>query len=277
MDAIVIGAGPAGISAALYLARAGIKTAVIGSLDKTRLSKAHLVQNYFGAGEKSGAELLKTGKQQAEKFEAKFIEGEVVSVEKTKDGFETETSSEKFRAKAIIIATGASMKSSIKGEKEFLGKGVSQCVACDGPFFKNKKVAVIGSGDFAEKEAKELQSFTKHVKIIESQKIREIFGKKFIEGIVYKDGKRENFDGIFIAGELASAGNLASMLGVPVKDGFIVIDKNCATVVPGVFAAGDCTGGIMQVAKAVGEGAVAAINAIAYIKGEKPKQQWGGL
>ena len=289
-DIIIIGCGPAGLSAAIYTARSQLKTLVLGTLENSMLWKAHFIQNYFGV-EFEGKDMLEKGMDQAKKLGAELIEAEVVGA-KGKDGSFTVTTEDnkEYEGKTIIIATGTACASAgIKGEQELTGKGVSYCAICDGFFYKGKKIAVVGNGNYAAHEAIELLSFTKDIVVfsqgkdwemspefkkalenkkvkLRKEKIAEFKGKKALESISI-DGKEEKFDGVFVALGSASALSFAQKLGVKMQGSTIVIDRNGNTNVKGVFAAGNCTGCYPQVAVDVGEGAAAGLSAIKLVKG----------
>lgn len=291
-DVIIIGCGPAGLSAAIYTARSQLKTLVLGSKEDSMLWKAHFIQNYFGV-ELEGKEMLEKGIDQAKKLGSELIEAEVVSA-KGKDGSFTVTTDDnkEYETKTIIIATGtACAPAGIKGEKELTGKGVSYCAICDGFFYKDKKIAVVGNGNYAAHEAIELLSFTKDITVfsqgkdwemsdefkkalekkkvqLRNEKITAFNGKKSIEGVMIGD-KEEKFDGVFVAMGTASALSFAKKLGIEMKNNVIAIDRNGNTNVKGVFAAGNCTGCYPQVAVDVGEGAAAGLSAIKLVKGKE--------
>lgn len=293
-DTILIGMGMAGLSAAVFTARANLKTLVIGDIKESQLAYAQVVGNYLGTDAKSGMEILEMSKEQAEKYGAKTLMGEVVHVRKIDDEtFIVKTSNmEEFKAKTLVIASGAVFKQAgIKGEKEFLGKGVHTCVACDGVFYKNKKVFVIGNGNLAAEEALQLLVYAKDVTLCSNgkefeitdkmknflakegikmvkDKIAEIKGDKFAKSILIKDGKELAVDGIFIGMGTATALFFAQSLAITTDaNGFIVVDREGKTDVKGVYAAGGCTGGYEQIAKSAGEGCNAAISVIMELKG----------
>ena len=290
-DAIIIGQGPAGLTAAIFTARAQLKTLVIGKKDKSQLSYAKNVQNYFGFPDGiEGKELLELGARQAKKWGAEIIEEEAVNIKKNKT-FKVKTSDGKeHEAKAIIIATGIPIQwAGIKGEKELLGKGVHTCASCDGPFYKNKKIAVIGNSNFAAEDALELTSYTKDITIIshstkfdinkklsdelkkhkiklKNARAKEFIADKFLKKILFEDGSQEDYAGAFLACGTAGATSFAAKLGIAVKDGLITVDENGMTNVPGVFAAGNCMGACRQIAKNAGDGCNAGVNAIKFLK-----------
>ncbi|MEM4260130.1 MAG: NAD(P)/FAD-dependent oxidoreductase [Candidatus Woesearchaeota archaeon] len=291
-DSIIIGCGPAGIQASIYLGRIGMKVAIIGKKDGSRLTWAHTIDNYFGFPDGiDGLFLLDKGIIQAKKFNVEIIEEEVISVFKEENNFKVISTNNELISTSIIFATGVSNQSSgILKEREYIGKGVAFCVMCDGVFFKDKKVFVIGEGDYAAKEALELLDYTKNIKLclngkdikisekflkklknsnihIIKEKIKEFFGNTKLEGAFLEDGSKLEFDGAFIAVGVSSTLSLTNNLGVMIKNNYIIVDDDFKTNVSGVFAAGDVTGSGMQVSTAVGSGAKAAISAINYIKG----------
>lgn len=284
-DAIIIGKGPAGISSALYLKRAGLQVLVIGK-DGGALEKTEKIDNYYGFEETiSGKELLKKGIKQAQRLGIEIKTDEVIGIEYTKE-FLVKTRNEAILTKTLILATGASRKTpNITGIKEFEGKGVSYCAVCDAFFYRNKDVSVLGSGDYALAEANELLAVANSVTIltngeslvenrsyssdsfkINESEIRELRGTNTIEKIVFKDDTEMEIKGVFVAIGTASSSDLARKLGAILKGNAIVVDENMATNVAGLYACGDCTGGLLQIAKAVHEGAIAGLTAIGYIR-----------
>lgn len=287
-DVIIIGRGPAGISASLYTARANLKTLVIGRNDSS-LKKAGKIENYFGFSNiVSGSFLLQEGEKQALRLGVEIIEDEVIDISK-KDFFEVVASKKKYFCKSVLLATGQSRKKvKIENLVEFEGKGVSYCVTCDGFFYNNLKVGVLGFKDFAIHEAMELEAYSKDITIftngfefelsdeyieaarrfkINKKPILKLEGSEFLERILFNDNTSEKIDGIFVAYESASSIDFARKLGIIVDGNSIVVDKNQQTNLSGVFAAGDNTGGLRQVSSAVGEGAVAGKRITEYIRG----------
>ena len=206
-DCIIIGKGPAGISAAIYISRSNLKCLVIGK-NQTALKKAKSIENYYGFEKPiSGEELFKRGIKQAEEQNIAIKTDEVIDIEYGNGTYIVKTVNSEYETKTIILATGNSRKSSnINGEKEFEGKGISYCAICDGFFFKNKNVAVIGSGEYALHEAEVLKNVTDKVSIftngshlpenrsVEIQniiegKIDSIRGEKKVESIVLEDNR----------------------------------------------------------------------------------------
>lgn len=281
-DVIVIGAGPAGLSAAIYCGRAGLNVLVLGFPERSRAWLAPKIENYFGfVG--SGQNLLKIGFEQANMSGAQLLNEEVLEA---KQGFELHTSKRSYRARALIFATGISMRSKLPSEKKFIGKGLSYCATCDGVFFKGKKVGVLGHSDYAAHEALALTSWTDDITIftngkeleispellgqlkgikIDKRAVREVGGEQFLRWIKV-DGEQLELDGLFIAEGLKPASMLAAELGVSTKDGYISVDQNCRTNIRAVYAAGDCTGEPFQIAKAVAQGMLAALSAISDLR-----------
>jgi thioredoxin reductase (NADPH) len=281
-DAIVIGKGPAGISAAIYLKRAGIDVLVIGK-GYGALENSDKIENYYGFEEPiSGKELIEKGIKQAENLGIEVITDEVVSIEKY-ENFIVKTLDKSFEAKTVLLATGKSrVKIDIKGFEEFKGKGISFCAVCDGFFYRNKKVAVIGNGKYAANELSELMNFTKDITLFTNgqdlttdnfpddidivyDKISEIYGDDKIKGLI---AGNTNFDvdGIFVALGTASASDFAMKMGVFTEKDSIIVDEDFMTNVEGLYAAGDAIGGFLQIAKAVSDGAHASKGMIKYIK-----------
>lgn len=286
-DAIVIGKGPAGLSAAIYTVRANLKTLVIGK-SNSLLFKASKIENYFGFPEAiSGSDLLKSGELQAQRLGADIIDEEVLDIKKT-DNFEVITGDKSYYAKAVLLASGQPQKSlNIDGLKEMEGMGVSYCTTCDGFFYKGLKVGVLGNKDFAIHEAKELKAFTNDITIytngkemeysndynkvyenftIVNKSIQKLNGNDCLEEIYFTDGSFEKLDGLFIANDVASGIDFAKKLGVLTKGASILVDENQKTNIDGLFAAGDCTGGFKQIATAVGQGALAAGKIAEFIR-----------
>lgn len=277
-DVVIIGSGPAGISAGIYLKRAK-KNILIISHGKSALEKAHKIENYYGIESISGKELYELGLKQARNFEIPIEQDEVTNI--AWDGhFVITTVNNEYEAENVIIATGTNRNSpNIKGIKEFEGKGVSYCAICDAFFFRNKNVAVIGNGNYAIHEAKQLKPVANSVTIftngekmlenrdasdfaVEEAPIREFRGIDKIEEVEFEGNKTEKIDGVFIAIGTASSADLARKIGANVKNNNIVVNENMETNVKGLYACGDCTGGLLQINKAVYEGAKAAMSII---------------
>lgn len=283
-DSIIIGSGPAGISASLYIARAGLKVLVISKKEST-LDKAEKIENYYGFENPiSGKELKENGIKQAKKLGVKILEKEVIGLKYSENNcYEVIVANqgvkEKYIARTVVLATGVNRnKSNIKGIKEFEGRGISYCAICDAAFYKNKNVAVLGSGDYAIGEIQELLPIVRSVTmitngqepieyrnekvILNTKKVKEFRGNKKLEEIEFEDNTKQNIDGIFIAQGIASSVDFAKKLGAKVESNYIVVNEKMETTVPNIYACGDCTGGILQISKAVYEGTKAGIEII---------------
>lgn len=281
-DIIIIGAGPAGISAALYTLRANLNTLIIGK-DGGALEQTDKIENYFGTGGViSGKELLEKGITQAENLGASFAKEEVVSIE-WMENFTVTTQSNRYEAKAVIIATGNKRSTAkIKGIDTLEGKGVSYCAVCDAFFYRGKNVGILGNGEYALHEAMALKGVVNSITIFTDGKeitadfpedinivtspVEEIQGEEKVSGVKTKDGNIYPLDGVFVALGTAGAGELARKLGLPIENNRISVNEDKSTMIPGIFSAGDCIGGVLQIATAVGEGAEAALSVIKYLK-----------
>lgn len=274
-DVIVIGSGPAGITAAIYAKRKNLSILVISKGIGT-LQKAEKIDNYYGFENGiSGKELYVNGIKQAKNLGIDFIEDEVINIEYINQ-FTIETVNSKYEAKAVILATGVSRNvPNIKGIKEFEGKGVSYCAVCDSFFYKGKDVAVLGDGNYAIHEFETLKPIASSVTIltngntmvenrdssieVNSKKIREFRGNTKLEEVEFEDNTIQNLNGVFIAMGIASSSDLARKIGARIENNNIIVNENMETTVPGLFACGDCTGGLLQISKAVYEGAKAGL------------------
>lgn len=274
-DVIVIGSGPAGITAAIYAKRRNLSILVISKGNGT-LQKAEKIDNYYGFENGiSGKELYVNGIKQAKNLGIDFIEDEVINIEYINQ-FTIETVNSKYEAKAVILATGVSRNvPNIKGIKEFEGKGVSYCAVCDSFFYKGKDVAVLGDGNYAIHEFETLKPIASSVTIltngntmvenrdssieVNSKKIREFRGDTKLEEVEFEDNTIQNLNGVFIAMGTASSSDLARKIGARIENNNIIVNENMETTVPGLFACGDCTGGLLQISKVVYEGAKAGL------------------
>lgn len=281
-NVIIIGNGPAGISTALYTTRAGIDTTIIGK-DTGSLGKASEIENYYGFEQPiSGSELINNGIVQAKRLGAKILTDEVVGISYT-DKLVVLTKETEYLADSIVIATGSSRATpKIKGLKELEGHGVSYCAVCDAFFYRGKDVAVLGNGEYALHEALELLRTSNSVTIltngkqpttvipdniiINTAKIESLVGDEFLEKVNFEDGSSLSVSGLFIAIGVAGSVDLAKKLGARIENNTIITDEYMATNIPGLYAAGDCTGGLLQISKAVYEGALAGTQIIKYLK-----------
>ena len=283
-DVIILGAGPAGISASLYTKRANLETLILYN-DKSGLEKASLIENYYGFKNGiSGKELYETGIEQAKNIGVEVKKEEVVKIENNIEYFNVVTNTNQYKAKNLILATGNKKnKPKIKGIEKFEGKGVSYCAICDGFFYRNRSVSVLGSGNYAVAETNELINIADNITIltngekapefradnvtIDTKEIEEINGENKVEEIKFKDGSTLKTDGIFVAQGVAGSSEFAKKLGIMTNKDKIIVNENMETNIKGIYACGDCTGGLLQVSKAVYEGAKAGLQVIAGIRG----------
>lgn len=274
-DVIIIGAGPAGVSAGLYAKRAN-KNVLILYNGESNLEKAHLIDNYYGFENGiSGKDLYEDGIKQAKHLGIEVKKEEVLQIENI-ESFSVYTDKSQYESKTLIIATGnKKLKPNIKGIAEFDGKGISYCAICDGFFYRNKNVVVIGNGKYAIHEANDLKNIANNVKILTNgeeldcesayevikTKIEEINGDTKVRSIKFEDGNNLDVDGIFIALGEAGGADFAKKMGVLTNGDNITVDENMETNVKGLYSCGNSTGGLLQVCKAVYEGAKAGLSA----------------
>ncbi len=287
-DVIIIGAGPAGISASLYAKRANRSVLVLYS-GESQLEKAHLIDNYYGfKGGISGAQLYSDGIEQAKALGVEVLNEEVLNaVMNASMNYEISTKQGKYEGKTLIISTGNKrLKPDIKGVDDFEGRGISYCAICDGFFYRKKNVAVIGNEDYALSEADELEHIAGSVRIftdglpapetdkyeVITGKIKEFSGDAKLHKIELEDGTSYDVDGAFIAQGSAGGADFAKKLGIVINGNNIKTSDDMSTNVPGVFACGNITGGLLQVCKAVYEGAQAGLSAVNYIKSKEKKE-----
>jgi thioredoxin reductase (NADPH) len=296
---IIIGSGPAGLTAGIYAGRAQLEPLLIaGNLLGGQPTLTDVVENYSGFPEPvPGQELAQLMQRQAERFGARILRDEVMGVDLSNPSLKVQTWGEFYQAQALIIATGASpRKLGVPGEEEFAGRGVSYCAVCDGFFYRDRRVAVVGGGDTAIEEAIFLTRFAEQVTVIhrrnrlratqtlqqrafDNERIdflwdsvaREIVGQQAVTGVRVENVKSGEFsllpvDGVFIyVGFTPNTEFLKGELELDER-GYIVADERGHTSRRGVFAAGDVRKGVLkQVATAVGSGAVAAMEAEEYI------------
>ena len=279
-DVIIVGSGPAGISASLYLKRANNNILVIGN-DNSRLCLAHKIENYYGFPDGiSGKELYNNGIEQARNLGIEVLFEEVLGI-KYEDKFIVKTTNNEYISKYVIIATGSSNnKPNIKNLANFEGKGISYCAICDGFFFRNKAISLVGNSNYVISECSDLINLSDNINIftngeetskevldyvkehpnirVFNEKIVEVTGDDHLEGIVLENGDNIPTDGLFIANGIASTSNLAIKLGIILNNNFIKVDSNYETNVKGCFAIGDSIGGLLQISKSVSDGACCA-------------------
>lgn len=289
-DIIIIGSGPAGISASLYTVRAGLSTLIIAK-DRGNLAKAHKIQNYYGVEpEATGSQIIENGIDQAKQLGVDFIEDEIVGL----DGFDdiiVKGLKDEYKCRGLILAMGSpGKKLPFKNLLAFEGKGISYCAACDGFFYKDKKIALIGYNEYMAHEAAQIREISSDTTLltngmqleieekdmamikdlkIDDEKIDGFYGDEYLSGVEFESGRKSEYDGVFIAYGSATGADMALKTGLLTENGYITVDNKQGTNLPNIFAAGDCTGGFKQVSVAVGEGAVAGKSAIEFIRGKK--------
>jgi len=295
----IVGGGPAGLTAGIYTGRAQLEPLLLaGSLLGGQCILTHELENYPGFPDAiSGQDLIELMQRQAERFDTRILYEEATGVDLSSSPLEVYTHEHAYQARTLIIATGVSSRNlGVPGEAEFIGRGVSYCAVCDGFFYRGKRVAVVGGGDAAVKEALFLTRFAERVTIIHrrdrlratpivkqralaSEKIeflwdsvvREIVGQQVVAGVRVENLKNGEVwtlpvDGVFVyIGSIPNTGFLRGALNLD-EQGFIVADGQGHTSRPGVFAAGDVRSGVLrQVSTAVGSGAVSAMEAEEYV------------
>jgi thioredoxin reductase (NADPH) len=299
-DVIILGSGPAGLQAAMHAARTKVKVAVLGRVNRSSLYKAH-IENYCCMDNTlSGAEILEQGKRQAEKFGAFFFEHDVLDISRDEDGrfmIRLETG-DLLTGWSLIMAMGiARNRLNVPGEKEFLGKGVSYCVECDGNFFRDEVVVVVGNESAACSGALNLLLLAREVHLIyekldasehlryqiersnihthPGRKVKAIVGNNGVAAVLLDNDEKLEAAGVFIELGAKGALELAGKLDIgldPESMKYVSVNKKQETNIPGVYAAGDICGPPWQMAKAVGEGCIAGLEASAYAKQVRSKK-----
>ncbi len=290
-DVVILGTGPAGLQAAIHAARRKVVVLVLGKEAKSSLYSAH-IENFCCIFKLSGEEMIATGRQQAANFGAQFMDQDVLSIQTHEKGFTIKVESGAvLQTKSLIIATGTQRKQlGAPGEKELLGKGVSYCVDCDGNFYRDQEVVVVGGESAAVDGALTLTEIADKVHLVydnlevaddlraklESSpvirhsgvKVERIEGDNEVRTLTLDNGRRLDVSGVFIEQGAKGIMELATTLGIMLDNEmkYIAADKQQATNVPGIFAAGDVCGPPWQMAKAVGEGCVAGLNAAKFAK-----------
>jgi thioredoxin reductase (NADPH) len=291
VDLVILGTGPAGIQAAIHAVRKKVSVLVLGKESNSSLYRAH-VENVAFISDLTGEEMLKKGRLQAKTFGAAFLEEDILRIEPRDGGYRVTTEGDdRIDAVAIIIATGTSRNTlGVPGEKEFLGRGVSYCTDCDGNFFRGESVAVIGNESAAADAALTMTQIADTVHLVcermkltqtLERKLREsaaivhqdatvkaIEGTDSVEALVLSDGQRLSLTGVFI--ELGAKGlkELVLSLGLRLDDEmkYVQVNRKQETNLAGIYAAGDICGPPWQIAKSVGEGCVAGLEAAGYAK-----------
>ncbi len=293
-DLIVLGGGPTAIGCAIYAARFALNVLIVGKTFGGLIATTHLVENYPGITSTSGQGLMDMFKEHMNSLSIPYISDEIRSIEKADDHFVLHSFFQKFKAYTVCIATGSERKKlGIPGEEEFAGRGVSYCATCDGPFYKDKVVIVVGGSDSAAKEALFLSQNVKKVYIVyrgeeiraepinkkrvyENEKIEiiyktnivEIKGDTSVKSVIFDNGKEFDIDGVFIEVGSIPNSDLAKRISVKTDEkDEIVINRKSETNIPGIFAAGDVADApFKQAITGVAEGVIAAYSAFDYVK-----------
>ena len=297
-DIIIIGGGPAGLSAGIYTSRLGAKTLLLEKLTPGgQITLSSEIENYPGVCEvKSGLEFMSCWPDQAKKFGCEIVSEEAIKLTKEDKKWIVSTHKNNYEAKAIIVATGSTpKKAGFEGEEEFTGRGVSYCAVCDGFFYKDRVVAVIGGGDTALEEALYLSKIAKkvylihrrdkfraapstqkkvfntpNIEIIYNETVKKVVGKDFVEGIILSSNKEIKVDGVFVFVGMKVNNELVKDLVELNEWGEVKVNLNMQTSCKGLFVAGDIReNSVKQVVAAAGDGSVAGINAVKFVeKGE---------
>ena len=271
IDCIIVGGGPAGLSAAVNLRQRG-REAVVLSAGPSILEKAELVDNCIGLPGLNGTELMKKLEEHARAKGAEILHKKAANILPFGESFMVNADGDILEAKSIILAGGAARGAAIPGEEEYLGRGVSYCATCDGMLYRNSRCVVWGLGETAAEEAGYLADIGVKVTYVAARRPEGLKGSiRFVAGrltavegedtvrrVQLKDESIE-CDGVFILRSAIAPSRLLE--GLEVRDNAIVVDRAMATNIPGVFAAGDCTGAPLQVSKAMGEGQIAGLSA----------------
>ncbi len=281
IDALVVGKGPAGIQASLYMYRANVKPLIIGK-DLGASEQAQIVDNFYGYPSIGGPELIEIGIKQAQDMGIEVLTDEVISVGYEDERFIVKTATKTYSCISLLLATGTQRTiPRVRKLRQFNGKGVSYCAVCDAFFYKQKTVAVLGHSHYAANEASELVElcdkvyvFTDGMEIdaqfderciIVTDKLVSVHGDTKVTGLETEVGMY-SLDGIFVALGSASSTDIATQIGLQVERGRIIVNQEQETMIPGLYAAGDCTPGPQQIAKAVSDGCIAGMNMVGYIR-----------
>jgi len=270
-DVLVIGGGPAGLSAALNVrARGGSVLVVSNPLEENPLWPSKLVDNHLGMPRMSGSEMLTRFRLHAESAGVEIRTGKVLNCMPMGDVWYVSIGSDMENAHAVVLAAGVARAEKFPGEEAFLGRGVSYCATCDGMLYRGKQVAVLGYGDSSKEEAEFLAGIGCSVTYFHKPKTCRIDGGKTVERVTC-NGETVPVEAVFILRPTMAPMELFP--GLDVDGGYVTVDRKMATNLPGVFAAGDCTGGPLQISKAVGEGMVAGQSAAQYAAALKRKEK----
>ena len=277
-DIAIIGSGPAGLSAAINSKIRNKNIIVFGSKDlSNKILKAPVVNNYLGFPEATGEELKDNFQKHIDNLKIKINTERINAVYSMGEYFVLMVNEKSYEASTLILATGMEYTKPLKGEEEFLGRGVGYCATCDAPLYKGKTVTIIGHNRDAEEEANyvsELAAKLYYIPLYEGEydlvnsieiikdKPTEIKGSSTVEKLILKEREIAT-DGIFVMKESVSPGQLVP--GLKIVDGHIFVNRDLSTNIPGCYAAGDCTGKPYQFMKSAGEGQAAALNVVQYL------------
>lgn len=276
-DTIIIGNGPAGISCAIYLKRFNRDVLVIGK-DSGALEVNSYIDNYYGVSHIKGQDLIEAGINQAKDLGIMVVKDEVLEINLGLN-FKVECKKNIYEAKTVFLATGKTrIKLDVKNLKEFDGKGISYCAICDGFIYRDKRLGIIGSGDYMKKELETLKRFSQDITIftngetlsldgfkIVTEPIKEFFGDKKLKGIITNENIYE-LDGVFIAVGSASTISFAKHIGILTDEKGNILVENYKTNIDGIFSGGDAIGGLLQIVKAANDGAQAAFEINKFLK-----------
>lgn len=297
LDLLIAGGGAAGLTAAVYAARSGLDFVLVdlASSMGSQITQTEDVDNYTGFGKINGMELVMKFYEHAKALDAPMINDEVKEITKTDELFTVQCEKAEYKAKSVIFCAGASHRElGIKGEKEFFGKGVGYCAVCDGFFYRNKTVVVIGGGNTAVTEAVYLSKICKKVylihrrdslraekvlterlenaenaEILYNSEVDEILGENAVNGVLLKDGRKLDCDGVFVAVGIVPRSDAVRGLAQLDKYGYVIADESGKTSVDGLFAAGDVrTKMLRQIITACADGANCVESVNSYLNGK---------
>ena len=262
-DVLVIGGGPAGLSAAVNVRARGKSVLVVSNPpEESPLWRAEMVENHLGMPHRSGAEMLTEFRRHAGAAGAEFRTGKVLSTVRSGEDWYVSIGSDMENARALVLAAGVARGRKFPGEEKFLGRGVSYCATCDGMLYRGKPVAVLGYSDTARREADFLAGIGCSVTYFDHPKTCSVEGGDRVSSVTC-DGETLPVEGVFLLRPTMAPTDLFP--GLALEQGYVKVDRKMATNLPGLFAAGDCTGGPLQVSKAVGEGLIAGQSAAAWV------------
>ena len=281
-DTIVIGNGPAGISGAIYLKRFNYNVLVIGK-DLGALEGDHYIDNYYGLKHIKGSDLINSGIEQARDLGIDVLKDEVVAIEYGANGFVVKTINSTYETKTVFLTAGKPRTKLLIGSlKEYEGKGISYCAICDGFFFRNKKIGIVGNSYYMKNELEVLKKFSNDITVFTNGLDTDVLDTKVVKDKLVTFTGDENkltgldtpnahydLDACFIAIGSANATSFAKHLGLQIDEKDNIVVNNFMTNIPGIFAGGDIIGGLAQVSKAVCDGALASLEMKKYLSNLK--------